>query len=109
MMRELCDRITNDQCPEISRVFNSASGTYNDAKNKTWIIDIDQKDNMRYINDVIRFVENQCEPIGAKYIMLNDTPNGFHIITKPFNLAKFKEVYPDIDVHKNNPTVLYSV
>ena len=29
------------------------------------------------------------------------------IITKPFNLKQFKDKYPDIDVHKNNPTILY--
>lgn len=35
------------------------------------------------------------------------TKNGYHIITKPFNLKQFKDKYPDIDVHKNNPTILY--
>lgn len=35
------------------------------------------------------------------------TMNGCHLITKPFNLQKFKEKFPKIDVHKNNPTVLY--
>lgn len=35
------------------------------------------------------------------------TMNGCHLITKPFNLQKFKEKFPEIDVHKNNPTILY--
>ena len=35
------------------------------------------------------------------------TKNGYHIITKPFNLKQFKDKYSDIDVHKNNPTILY--
>lgn len=26
---------------------------------------------------------------------------------KSFNLQKFKEKYPDVDVHKNNPTILF--
>ena len=29
------------------------------------------------------------------------------LITTPFNLQQFKEKYPDVDVHKNNPTLLY--
>ena len=35
--------------------------------------------------------------------------SGYHIITEPFNLQQFKEKYPDIDVHKNNPTLLYAL
>ena len=33
--------------------------------------------------------------------------NGIHLITTSFNLQQFKEKYPDIDIHKNNPTLLY--
>lgn len=107
MMKELCDRITNDQCPEIVKVFNSASGNYNDSKTKTWVVDIDEKDNMRFVNDVVRYIDNECAPIGNKFITIIPTPNGYHIITKPFNVDQFKMQYPTIDVHKNNPTILY--
>jgi len=108
MMKELCDRITNDQCHEINRAFNSASGVYNDAKAKTWVVDIDIKDNRRYVNDLINFIDRQCEPIGLKFINLIPTPNGVHIITKPFNAVQFSAKYPNIDIHKNNPTILYA-
>jgi hypothetical protein len=35
------------------------------------------------------------------------TKNGIHLITNPFNLNAFKFGFPNIDVHKNNPTILY--
>jgi hypothetical protein len=35
------------------------------------------------------------------------TKGGVHIITRPFNLNKFKSQYPEIDVHRDNPTCLY--
>jgi hypothetical protein len=35
------------------------------------------------------------------------TRSGFHIITQPFNVMKFKEKYPDVDIQKKNPTLLY--
>jgi hypothetical protein len=35
------------------------------------------------------------------------TRSGFHIITQPFNTMKFKQRYPDIDIQKKNPTLLY--
>lgn len=108
MMKELCDRITNNQCPEISRSFNSASGNYNETKSKTWIVDIDVKDNMRYVNDILRYIEKNCDPIGGKFITMVETPNGCHVITRPFNVEQFKSQYPSIDIHKNNPTILYT-
>lgn len=35
------------------------------------------------------------------------TKSGYHLITKPFDMQVFRERFPDIDVHKNNPTNLY--
>jgi len=35
------------------------------------------------------------------------TKNGLHFITRPFNLMKFKEEFPTIDVHKDNCLLLY--
>jgi hypothetical protein len=35
------------------------------------------------------------------------TKGGVHIITRPFNLNKFKSRFPDIDVHKDNMIILY--
>lgn len=36
------------------------------------------------------------------------TKAGCHLIVKPFNLKKFSEEFPDIDVHKNSMgTLLY--
>ena len=57
-----------------------------------------------YTNDI-----DTLEPysIDTKYITNIPTKSGWHIITTPFNLQQFKEKYPNIDVHKNNPTLLY--
>jgi hypothetical protein len=35
------------------------------------------------------------------------TKSGFHIVTQPFNVMKFKERYPDVDIQKKNPTLLF--
>lgn len=32
---------------------------------------------------------------------------GAHLITNAFDVAGFTKKYPDIDIHKNNPTLLY--
>jgi hypothetical protein len=56
---------------------------------------------------MILFAERECEPDGIKFITLIPSKSGFHIIMKPFNLQKFKSEYPDVEIHKNNPTNLY--
>jgi hypothetical protein len=35
------------------------------------------------------------------------TKNGFHLITKKFNVMEFKEKYPDLVIQKKNPTLLF--
>jgi hypothetical protein len=35
------------------------------------------------------------------------TKNGCHLITKRFDGLEFYKQYPDIDIQKKNPTLLY--
>jgi len=79
-------------------------------KDKLWIIDIDW-DWTSFIFKCVEIVEfiNSLMPEWDKFIDTFETPNWFHIITKPFDVKAFKEKCPDIDIHKNNPTVLYCV
>jgi hypothetical protein len=35
------------------------------------------------------------------------TKNGYHLITERFDVKEFAEKYPDIDIQKKNPTLLY--
>jgi hypothetical protein len=78
---------------------------------KFFIVDIDYKDVS--INDVLRIktVINDCEPNGRNVIAEIPTPNGIHIITRPFNTQQFlvhQSLYYKCEVRKNNSTILYS-
>ena len=61
--------------------------------------------------DRIEKLINGLQPIGEKLIGTIPTVNGFHMITRPFNLAEFRkymELQGDVpDIHKDNPTLLY--
>ena len=88
------------------KAYNHACGIQYDTKTKKWIIDIDSKDT----NEVIRVknIIHECMPVGDKVLLEVPTKNGIHLITTPFNLKEFREVCTDeLDIHKNNPTVLY--
>lgn len=97
----------------VKNAYLSAAGSSNSEPIKRWIVDIDLVD--AYVGEVRDFItqlHNECNrnsKQGVYKILLEvPTKNGVHFITNPFNLQKFHENFPDlIDVHKDNPTVLY--
>lgn len=105
-LKKLTDQLLNKDYQSVRKCYASACGMFNNEKNKKWIVDIDHK-NKRDINNTLRFIES-LEPEGMKFIKLIETKNGFHLITKPFNTQQFKQEYPYIEVHKDNPTILYT-
>jgi hypothetical protein len=44
---------------------------------------------------------------GPKVEAIIPTKNGHHLITKRFDVQAFKEKYPDVDIQKKNPTLLF--
>lgn len=92
----------------------SIVGQYHDAgKEKTWIVDLDDvgidDPKVKKVIDIIAKVE----PFDVEKVLSGiPTKSGLHLITKPFNHQKFstmvmEELGENIDVHKDNPTVLY--
>lgn len=49
-------------------------------------------------------IMNLC---GGKIKAVVPTKSGVHLICSKFNTKLFSDRFPDIDVHKNNPTLLY--
>lgn len=95
-------RIGNYSC--VSKIYNSVCGAVK-GKDKTWLIDIDTKD-----EDFIKEIESSLvdiNPIGSKLFAQIPSKNGCHLITRPFNRKVFGEKYPNIEIHTNNPTNLF--
>ena len=89
-----------------AKMWTNVAGVYYPISDKTWIIDIDKEDLL--ISKKIEVYINMQEPKGDKIIAHIPSKNGFHIITKPFNMYRFKEKF-NVNVHKNNPTNLYII
>lgn len=108
-LKLLTDNLINRNYHKIHKVYTSACGKFGSGQ-KYWIVDIDKEDIDRlsytWFDDISIDLYN-IQPIGSKVIDIIPSKSGQHIITKPFNLNKFKEIYPDIDVHKNNPVNIY--
>jgi hypothetical protein len=97
----------------VRKAFDSAAGTHHSDPDKTWIIDIDyldiEGDHDQSINEVIHSVQTLIAETGRDdTVWTVNSKNGIHLICRPFNLQKFKIQYPKIDVHKDNPTILYA-
>lgn len=119
MMVSLAQRIQNGQHNQ-KGLFDSVVGQIK-TNEKRWIIDVD--DMMEASPMMMSYIEYECKPItevkfdevgipighvvGPKIEAIIPTKSGHHLITKKFDVMKFKEKYPDLDIQKKNPTLLY--
>mgnify|MGYP000194541350 CR=1 FL=1 len=105
-LKLVAEHIYNDNNPFIRKAYDRCSGRYSANYNKSWVIDIDGEIPEGYIEEMKAFIED-CKPRGQKFLIELPTKNGIHLITRPFQLDKFRECYPSVDVHKDNPINLY--
>lgn len=103
MMISLANKIKNGQHNQ-SNLFDSVVGQVKSLE-KRWIVDVDTKDGTT-ISSIILSIE-LCRPEGDKIEAMIPTKSGIHLITKRFDVNQFKIQYPEIDIHKKNPTLLY--
>jgi hypothetical protein len=107
MMVSLAQRIKNGVIKQQS-LFDSVVGQIK-TNEKRWIIDIDTKD--KDVVDRISKLINSIQPSGEKIEAVIPTKNGYHLITKKFNVLEFKKFMNlggDIpEIQKKNPTLLF--
>jgi hypothetical protein len=103
MMVALAERIRNGQTKQ-QYLFDSVVGQIK-TREKRWIVDVDTK--LWITAHAIHQYINECRPEGEKVEAVIPTKNGFHFITKKFDVIEFKNRYPEIDIAKKNPTLLY--
>ena len=103
MLSSLAERIKNGVQNQ-KGLFDSVVGQIK-TQEKRWIIDIDTKDK-QFLRDITMDLM-YILPLGDKIEKVIPTKNGYHLVTKKFNVMEFKDKYPDVDIQKKNPTLLY--
>jgi len=103
MMVALAQRIQDGNTNQ-KNVFDSVVGQIKTTE-KRWIIDVDNKDTKELVGIVE--VIHSIRPEGDKLEACIPTKNGYHLITKRFDVIEFRKHYPNIDIQKKNPTLLY--
>lgn len=103
MMMLLAERIKNGQHNQ-KNLFESVVGKVKRMENR-WIVDIDDKDEKELAKTIA--VLDETRPGGSKVEAVIPTKSGCHLITKRFDVKSFSEKYPEIDIQRKNPTLLY--
>jgi hypothetical protein len=104
MMVGLAEKIKNGQHNQ-KHLFDSVVGQIKTYESR-WIVDVDSKDTKELLK--VKLVIDSCAPFGKdKIISEIPTKNGYHLITDRFDAMSFKNEFPDIDIQKKNPTLLY--
>ena len=103
MMVALAQKIRDGQHNQ-KHLFDSVVGQLKTYE-KRWIIDVDDKDTKELVK--ITELIHSLRPEGDKLEAVIPTKSGYHLITKRFDVLEFKKQYPDIDIQKKNPTLLY--
>jgi hypothetical protein len=109
MLADLAIRIKNGSHNQ-KGLFDSVVGQIK-TNEKRWIVDIDTKDEI-VVHRVAHIID-AIKPTGedSKIITCIPTKNGYHLITKRFDVMEFNK-YMELqgnvpDIQKKNPTLLY--
>ena len=111
---------TNQEFGNTFNEINSVIGRYPEPGkgNKTWIVDIDNTNvDSKLVKDIKDIIVNYCQPFDVeKIVAVIPTKSGVHLITRPFNQETFYRMFSqfklsnekEVDIKKDNPTVLYA-
>lgn len=107
MMVALAQRI-QDGSTNQKGLFDSVVGQIK-TNEKRWIVDIDTKDEIT-VHRAAHIIDS-VRPDGSKIEAVIPTQNGYHFITKRFDVLEFNtrmKLYGNVpDIQKKNPTLLY--
>jgi hypothetical protein len=105
-LKRISELLITEDYKAIPRSYAAVAGEFHSDPDKTWVIDLDGEQANAQGQAMVL---NQITVLNPDAVVaLLPTLNGLHIISRPFRLDTFRKVLPDVDVHKDNPTVLYA-
>lgn len=111
MFKELAEVVENENYKGILSLPETVAGKYGaDGGLNLWIVDLDGIKSLEECQPYIDFIigiYNDGKGRPNWEIKPLPTVNGYHLLVSPFDARDFKKRWPDIEIHKNNPTVLY--
>lgn len=108
-IKRYTDLVLNNNAFQGNNIWDSVCGGVRARGYKAlWIIDVDEPDKVDLITDIIK----SCRHSQDFSLYRVPTVHGFHLICNGFDTKQFNSLLIDanlstIDIHKNNPTLLY--
>ena len=110
-VKKYADLVQNNNAFMGNTIWDSCCGSTRAKGYKAlWTVDVDSKDN-KFLMGIIDLIKS-CNHAEDFTLYVIPTVNGSHIICNGFNRVEFNKALIDygidfIDIHKNNPTLLY--
>lgn len=116
-LKKVAEVMHNKNYQMVYRAWNTACGVHNGG-DKVWLLDVDRitDPNILAMFDYpenrkefhMRKLINEAQPTEVDKILAKiPSKSGYHLITLGFDTREFTKQFPDIEIHKNNPTNLY--
>ena len=115
-MKNMAEQMHNKNFQHVARAWNTACGVHNGG-DKIWLLDVDAITDVDilamfdYPESRREFYMTKCiiksKPIGAKIIANIPSKSGYHLMVKGFDSREFVKEFPEVEIHKNNPTNLF--
>jgi hypothetical protein len=117
VLKRVTDYLVSENYNAVKNAYASCSGEFHSDPDKKWIVDIDWKDfegRKAFLGVLHHRIEELQRETGREPLMsIMPTKNGYHLITRPFNIQMISQFLKDnnakIDIHKDNPTLLYCI
>jgi len=115
-LKQIANSLSYRQYEFVRKSYSKACGRTNDEPNRIWILDFDEKDynsidelqvELANCKMYVRTLQTEIQK-DYKIIGEVNTPGGVHLLTNPFNKKEFSDKYNSVDIHTDNPTVLFA-
>lgn len=113
LLQKVSNQMMNKDFYGVRKAYDSVCGNYHSEIDKRWLVDIDNENGydmqarVKYITSVIEELQSEITNKDYRILATIPTKNGYHLITNPFNIDAFNKQVLDVEIHKNNPTLLY--
>lgn len=118
MLVRIAEMVISDQF-NVRNVYWKIAGQFDSESDPSWLVDIDwnEFDRSPSESQVLETIHGHLQRLqeeAGRVVRMDQVPtrNGYHLITRPFNVRQFREITQEmglkIDVHKDNPTLLYA-
>lgn len=110
-IKKYADLVANNNAFMGNSIWDSCCGSTRARGYKAlWIVDVDNPDEA--VLERVMSIIQSCKHADAFSASVIKTVNGFHIICNGFDSREFRQALLDngidkVDIHKNNPTLLY--